>query len=621
MADQPTPKCRIEDYALLGDCQTAALVGLDGSVDWLCWPRFDSGACFAAMLGTGDHGRFKIVPTGEIRRTSRRYRGDSLILETTFETDEGRVTVVDFMPPRGEASDLIRIVTGVEGKVALRMELTLRFGYGKIVPWVTRLDDGTLRAIAGPDMVILRTPAETRGEGMSTVADITVSAGETIPFVLTYGLSHRPIPAVVDADAALADTEVFWTEWSGKYQPESMDGRSPLPSHWRTATMRSLITLKALTYAPTGGIVAAPTTSLPEWIGGERNWDYRYCWLRDSAVTLFAFMNGGYFDEAQAWRDWLIRAMAGSADQLQIMYGLAGERRLDEWIADWLPGFAGSAPVRIGNGASGQLQLDVYGEVMSLLHQARQGGLPEDDQAWNLQRSMLEHLATIWRDPDEGIWEVRGPRRHFTFSKMMCWVAFDRCIRTAEEFDVGACPIDKWRAIRDEIHRDVCAKGFDSELGAFTQYYGSKGLDASLLLLPTLGFLPADDPRVRGTVEAIEHGLVEGGFVMRYRTEAAVDGLPPGEGAFLACSFWLASALAEIGRIADGKALFERLLALVNDVGLLAEEYDAGSERQLGNFPQAFSHLALVSASHRLMMAQEASKPADVPVELGIAAG
>ena len=587
------PDCRIEDFALIGDCETAALVGLDGSIDWLCWPRFDSDACFAALLGTAENGRWRIAPDVAATKVSRRYRGDTLILETTFETATGAVTLVDFMPPRGRCSDVVRIVRGVRGLVAMRMELTLRFGYGRITPWVSRLEDGSLRAIAGPDMAVLRSGVETRGEGMSTVADFTVGEGESTVFTLTYGASHEPLPDAIDADTALRETDEFWAEWAGLYRPAALDGTDELPAGWTDAIRRSLVTLKAMTYAPTGGIVAAATTSLPEKIGGSRNWDYRYCWL----------MNGGYFDEAKAWRDWLVRALAGSVDQMQIMYGLAGERRLPEWEVEWLAGFAGSKPVRIGNAAHGQRQLDVYGEVMLLMDEARIGGIPESEQGWSVQRAMLGQLEGIWREPDEGIWEVRGPPRHFTFSKAMAWAAFDRCISSSERFGLDPSPIERWRAIRDEIHADVCRHGYDPELGSFVQSYGGKELDASLLILPVMGFLPIEDPRIAGTVAAIERDLLVDGFVQRYRTTEEVDGLPAGEGAFLACSFWLVQAYAMQGRLEEGRALFERLLGIRNDVGLLAEEYDPVARRQLGNVPQAFSHVALVNAGHRLALA------------------
>ena len=605
---------RIEDYALIGDCETAALVGLDGSIDWLCWPRFDSDACFAALLGTPEHGRWHLGPAGNVTRVTRRYRPDTLILETRFETEDGAVTLVDFMPPRGRYSDLVRLVVGERGRVAMRMKLTLRFGYGYVVPWVTRLEDGTLRAIAGPDMVVLRTPAELHGEDFATVSDLTIEAGETIPFVLTYGPSHVGVPEPIDPHQALAETEAFWSEWASRFRPAALDGGAHLPPEWNEAVKRSLLTLKALTYAPTGGIVAAATTSLPEQIGGERNWDYRFCWLRDASITLLALMNGGYFEEAQAWRDWLVRAMAGSVDQCQIMYGLAGERRLLEWEVDWLPGFAGSKPVRIGNGAHGQLQLDVYGEVMSLLHQARQGGLPESKPAWALQRALLAFLETLWRKPDAGLWEIRGEPRHFTFSKVMAWVAFDRGIRSAEEFSLDDAPLDHWRALRDEIHADVCRNGYDPELGSFVQSYGSKELDASLLLLPLFGFLPQSDPRLRGTVEAIERELLVDGFVRRYRTEANIDGLSGDEAPFLACSFWLVESYVMLGRLDDAKALFQRLLDIRNDVGLLAEEYDPVAKRQLGNVPQAFSHVALVTTAFRLAEALQDNPASRRPI-------
>ena len=593
------PSDRIEDYALIGDCETAALVGRDGSIDWLCWPRFDSPACFAALLGTEENGRWQIAPVGAYTVT-RRYRPGTLILETRFETEEGAVLLVDFMPPRDETSDVVRIVVGERGRVAMRTELVLRYDYGRTVPWVSRLDDGGLRAIGGPDMTVLRTAVETHGENLRTVAEFEVEAGRRVPFDLTYSPSHKPVPRSLDPEAALAATEVFWLDWSSRYEPASLDGEVGLPGHWHDAARRSLITLKALTYAPTGGIVAAPTTSLPEWLGSSRNWDYRFCWLRDSALTLFALMNAGYYDEAAAWRDWLVRAMAGSPDQMQIMYGLAGERRLLEWEVAWLPGFQNSKPVRVGNEAAGQMQLDVYGEMMSLLHQARMGGLRESREAWSIQVAMLKRLEEIWREPDFGIWEIRGPTRHFTFSKLMVWLAFDRCIKSVETFGLDDCPVERWRELRDEVAADILARGWNETVGAFTQSYGDTALDASLLLLPMLGFLPDDDPRIRRTIEAIEADLVVGGLVQRYHTSVVDDGLPPGEGTFLACSFWLVEALVLIDRLADAEALFERLLTLRNDLGLLAEEYDPVGERQLGNFPQAFSHVALVNAAHRL---------------------
>lgn len=588
---------RIEDYALVGDCETAALISRDGSVDWLCWPRFDSGACFAALLGDEKNGRWRLAPV-KTSKATRRYRPDTLILETEFVGADGAVRITDFMPPRGDISDLVRIVQGLRGTVRMRAELTIRFDYGASVPWVTHPDKDTLQAIAGPDMVILRSPIRLKGENMSSVAEFDVHAGETVPFVLSYGASHRPPPKPLDPGKALQATEKFWTDWSAK-------SRNTGP--YAEAVKRSSITLKALTYGPTGGIVAAPTTSLPEHIGGVRNWDYRYCWLRDATLSLLALMNEGYFEEARAWRDWLMRAAAGSPAQVQIMYGLAGERRLVEWEAGWLSGYENSRPVRIGNGAAGQLQLDVFGEVMDALFQARCGGVQASTEGWALQRELLDHLEKVWREPDEGIWEIRGERRHFTYSKVMAWVAYDRTIRSAEKFGLEG-PIEKWRATRAKIHADVCEKGFDRNLNAFTQSYGSKCLDASALLLPTVGFLPPSDPRVSGTIEAIERTLLRDGLVLRYQTAEILDGLPPGEGAFLACSFWLADAYVMCGRREDGRRLFEHLLSLRNDLGLLAEEYDPVAKRQLGNFPQAFSHIALINTAHNL---SSADKPAE----------
>ncbi len=580
----------LEDYALIDDCETAALVGKDGSIDWLCWPRFDSAACFAALLGTPEHGRWLVAPSMPGARVSRCYRPGTLILETTFETDTGTVTVVDFMPVRDTVSDLVRLVVGRAGQMRMRIELVLRFDYGSAVPWVTRGEDGSLLAIAGPDMVVLRSSADVHGEGLHSVGEFVVTAGQTVPFTLTHAPSHLPPPAPIDTDAAIKASNSFWSDWSGRCRPAG---------EWSDAVQRSLITLKALTYRPTGGIVAAPTTSLPELLGGARNWDYRFCWLRDATLTLLALINSGYIVEASDWRDWLLRAVAGSPSQLQIMYGLAGERRLTEWEATWLPGYEGSKPVRIGNGAHGQLQLDVFGEVMDALHQAHSSGLASDHVGWDLQCSLVEHLESIWREPDEGIWEVRGPRRQFTFSKLMAWVAFDRAVQSAEAFDLPG-PRDRWRRIRDEIHADVCAQGFNTELNSFVQVYGGWGLDASLLLLPITGFLPPEDPRVRGTVAAIEHGLLTDGLVRRYDTAETADGLPAGEGAFLACSFWLADAYIMLGRLDDARRLFEHLLGLRNDLGLLAEEYDVSAGRQVGNFPQAFSHLALVNTAMHL---------------------
>ena len=600
----------IEDYALVGDGHTAALISRDGSVDWLCWPRFDSGACFAALLGTEKNGRWLIAPVSDTPvKATRRYRGETLILETDFETDEGAVTVIDFMPPGNGWSELVRIVVGRRGSVRMKMELVLRFDYGFSIPWVSRLkhDDG-IKAIVGPDTAVLRTPVELRGENMHTVAEFTVSPGERVPFALAYSPSHLRIPPGRDPYTALARTENHWLEWSA---------RSTVQGKYAAPIRRSLITLKALAYEPTGGIVAAPTTSLPEQLGGTRNWDYRYCWLRDATITLLAMMRGGYFDEARAWRSWLARVMAGAPEQLQIMYGISGERRLPEFEVDWLPGYQGAKPVRIGNNAAGQLQLDVYGEVMNALHLARVGGLQADETTWNVQCEMLEHLETIWQEPDEGIWETRGGRQHFTFSKVMAWVAFDRAIKSAESFSLPG-PIDHWREIREQIHAQVCERSWNPQLNAFTQVYGGDELDASVLLLPQVGFLPPSDPRVTGTLAATEKYLLRDGFVMRYRTTEVDDGLPPGEGTFLACSFWMVDNLALQGRVAEAEEMYERLLALVNDVGLLAEEYDPAAKRLVGNFPQAFSHVALVHTGLNLMKhEQEMAKATGQPAHGG----
>ena len=578
---------RIEDYALLGDLQTAALVSRGGSVDWLCLPRFDSGACFASLLGDAGNGRWLLAPRVQAA-SSRRYLPETLVLETTWTTRSGAARVLDFMPPRRAGPpELIRIVEGVGGRVALRSELVIRFDYGRIVPWVRRIDDARI-AVAGPDALCFRTPAPTRGEDMRTVSELVVRKGDRVPFVLAWYPSHEEPPPPTDADETLAATEAFWRDWNASR-------RLPLPDEWVDVIRSSLMVLKALTYAPTGGIVAAPTTSLPEWIGGVRNWDYRYCWLRDATLTLLALLHAGHADEAGQWRRWLLRAVAGDPADLQIMYGVAGERRLTELELPWLAGYEGSAPVRIGNAASEQLQLDVYGEVMDALYQARAHGLPVEPPAWELQKTLLGFLADAWRKPDEGIWEIRGERRHFVHSKVMAWVAFDRAVRTVETQELDG-PVDRWRAERDAIHDEVCAQGFDPELGSFTQSYGSRELDASLLLIPLVGFLPGSDPRVRGTVEAVERELVENGLVLRYRTREGVDGLPPGEGVFLPCSFWLVDCLELLGRHDDAHALLGRLLGLANDLGLLAEEYDPAAGRLLGNFPQAFTHLALVNS-------------------------
>lgn len=589
---------RIEDYALIGDCQTAALVGRDGSIDWLCAPRFDSPACFAALLGTPENGRWLLAPAGPVRRVTRRYREGTLVLETVFTTDDGEVAVVDFMPPRTDVPDLVRVVEGRRGSVPMRMELVIRFDYGSVVPWVRRIDRG-ISAIAGPDMLELRTDVGLKGVDLRTVGEFAVAEGQRVPFDLTWHPSHRPRPTELDALKALEETEGWWREWSG---------RCTSKGEWCEAVRRSLITLKALTYAPTGGIVAAATTSLPEQLGGVRNWDYRFCWLRDATFTLYALMLAGYLDEAKAWREWLLRAVAGDPSQMHIMYGLRGERRLTELELPWLPGYEGSAPVRVGNGACGQHQLDVYGEVLDAMHQCRRYGLEAGGAGWGLQRALTEFLESNWREPDEGIWEVRGPRRHFTHSKVMAWVAFDRAIKAVERFGLEG-PADRWRALRDEVHAQVCRDGYDPDHGAFVQSYGSKHLDASLLVMPLVGFLPATDPRVVGTVEAVERVLVTDGFVNRYTFDPGVDGLPPGEGAFLLCTFWLADALALIGRRDDARRVFDRLLSVRNDVGLLSEAYDPVARRLLGNFPQAFSHIGLVNTAHNL--ARDVTGPAE----------
>jgi len=586
---------RIEDYALIGDCGSAALVGRDGSIDWLCLPRFDSAACFSALLGEPGHGRWLIGPVEPRARVERRYLGGSLILATTFETAEGAVELVDLMRPHRRLPQLVRLVRGLRGRVAMRTEFILRFDYGTVVPWVVRLPEGGLTAIGGPERVVLRTPAPLRGVDFKTIGEFTVGTGETVPFVLSYGPSHQPLPPPVDPARALHDTEAFWRRWSD---------RCASAGPWTEAVRRSLVVLKGLTYAPTGGIVAAPTTSLPEELGGVRNWDYRYCWLRDATFTLLALMHAGYYDEARKWRDWLFRAVAGSPDQLQIMYGLGGERRLTEWEAAWLPGFEGSRPVRIGNAAVNQVQLDVYGEVLDALYHAHSHGLPPNQHGDAIGRVSLRHLAKTWDQPDEGIWEVRGPPQHFTHSKVMVWVAFDRMIKMLEQRGGTGRALPRWRQIRDRIHEDICSKAFDTGLGSFVQAYGSKALDASLLLLPLVGFLPPTDRRIIGTVSAIERRLLADGFVSRYDTGEVTDGLPPGEGAFLACSFWLADNFILQGRITEARELFERLLALRNDVGLLAEEYDSRLGRQLGNFPQAFSHVALVNTAFNLTRSQ-----------------
>lgn len=583
---------RIEDYALIGDCRSAALVASNGSIDWLCWPRFDSQACLAALLGSPENGRWLIAPKDKTARASRRYREQTLILETRFETDSGAVTLIDFMPPLSANPTIIRLVVGERGSVALQLDLVLRFGYGAVVPWVTRLEDGTLRAVAGPDMVLLRTPVNTKGENLTTVGAFTVGAGEVVPFLLTYLPSHAPLPPALPPKSELEATEKFWRTWASGCRPAGP---------WSAYVERSLITLKALTYAPTGGMVAAPTTSLPEHIGGGRNWDYRFCWLRDATLTLLTLMNAGFHQAAQAWNEWLLRAVAGSPEQIQIMYGLAGERRIIEWEASWLSGYEGSRPVRIGNAAHRQLQLDVFGEIVDAAHQARRSGLATHASGWAVQLALLDHLEQIWQEPDHGIWEIRGSPQHFTHSKVMAWVAFDRAIRSVEMFGFDG-PIDRWRQLRAHIHADVCTRGFNAEVGGFVQYYGSKQLDASLLLLPAVGFLPIHDTRVHSTIAAIERDLLVDGLVARYDTGTLVDGLPPGEGAFLACTFWLADVYVLQNRGSDAIRLFKRVTSLCNDVGLLSEEYDPRSGRMVGNFPQAFSHLALVNTAFNLTL-------------------
>ncbi|MBR0742032.1 glycoside hydrolase family 15 protein [Bradyrhizobium liaoningense] len=592
---------KIEDYALIGDCETAALVGRNGSIDWLCWPAFDSDACFAAILGTRKNGRWLVAPAEDVIGTSRRYLGNTLILETRFETRSGTIALIDFMPPRGKASDIVRLVRGVSGTVKMRMELVIRFGFGADIPWVRRIDH-SLMAIAGQDMTVLRTPVETRGEDLTTVSDFEVRAGETVPFVLTYGPSHIEPPAPIDPELALQETDKFWQEWCSHC---SRDGE------YHDLIVRSLITLKALTFGPTGGIVAAPTTSLPEKLGGSRNWDYRFCWLRDATFTLLALMNSGYTEEALAWHNWLLRAAAGSPANMQIMYGIWGQRRLLEWEAGWLDGYEGAKPVRVGNAAHAQLQLDVYGELIDAFHQSRMAKLKLDDETtWALECAVLQHLAEVWDHPDHGIWERRGQPRHYVFSKVMTWVAFDRGIKSAETFGFKA-PLLHWRALREAIHRDVCNRGFDAEENAFVESYGSKLLDASVLLLPAVGFLPPSDPRIRGTIAAVEKHMMRDGFVLRHDPREVSDEKQPIEGAFLACTLWLADAHVLAGDLDKAQALLDRMVGIANDVGLLAEEYDSGARRQTGNFPQALTHIALINTAHNLSAArQESEKPA-----------
>ena len=580
---------RIEDYAMIGDCRSAALVGRDGSIDWLCWPRFDSPACFAALLGTPENGRWLIAPLEASSKVSRSYRPDTLVLETEFQTETGTATLVDFMPATDGQADLVRIVFGGSGQVRFYTELVLRFGYGATVPWVSRADDGTIHAIAGPERVVLHTPVALYGEDLKTVGEFVVNAGQSVPFVLSQGPSFENPVGPIDPFKELETTTEFWRQWCS---------RCPGVGPWTASVKRSLITLKALTYAPTGGIVAAVTTSLPESLGGSRNWDYRFCWLRDATFTLLAFMHLGYYEEARTWRDWLIRAIAGSPDQVQILYGVGGERWLPELVVPWLPGYEKSSPVRVGNAAAQQLQIDVYGEATDAMFQARKGGMASSTRGRALRAVILEHLADAWREPDEGIWEVRGQRQHFVYSKVMAWVAFDRA---ANDEEAEADSRRQWREIADAIHAEICQYGFDPELNSFVQAYGSKLLDASLLLLPLVGFLPPDDPRMRGTIRAIEQNLlIKDEFVLRYESEHGIDGLPAGEGAFFACSFWLVDNYVLQDRYEEAEKLFERLLSRCNDVGLLAEEFDPITGRMLGNFPQAYCHVGIINSALNL---------------------
>ena len=589
---------KIEDYALIGDCHTAALVGRDGSIDWLCLPRFDSAACFAALLGTPQNGRWLLCPATTPSRVSRHYRGETLILETDYETEEGAATVIDCMPPRSREPNLVRMVVGRRGKVPMRTELIVRFDYGSIVPWVRRIERG-ISAVAGADSIHIHTDVPLRGENLTTVAEFTVSEGQRVPLCLMWHPYHEACPGRIDAEKAIRKTDRWWRDWSAR-----CTYRGP----WRDAVLRSFITLKALTYAPTGGILAAATTSLPEKMGGMRNWDYRYCWVRDATFSLYALINGGYLDESKAWRQWLLRAVAGTPSQLNIMYGLNGERRLNELELDWLPGYEGSRPVRTGNAAYKQFQLDVFGELMDSVHVARRAGMTIEEDTWQMQLAMLAHLETAWREPDEGIWEVRGSRRHFTHSKVMAWTAIDRAVKAVEQWGLQG-PVDHWRELRGEIHEEVCRKGYDAERNTFVQYYGGQELDASLLLMPGLGFLPPSDPRVQGTVKAIQENLMCESFVMRYTMNPGVDGLPSGEGAFLACTFWLADCLALMGRKAEARRLFDRLMSLRNDVGLLSEEYDVHAGRLVGNFPQAFSHVGLINTAANLARDEASEGP------------
>ena len=585
---------KIEDYAIIGDCETAALVGRDGSIDWLCWPRFDSAACFAALLGTAENGRWLLEPVDSRARRSRRYRDRTLIVETEIETASGAATILDFMPPREKASDVVRIVRGQRGCVELRTELKIRFDYGSLVPCITRFDNDAWRAVEGPDLAVLRTPAALKARQGNIGGEFAVHAGQTVPFVLTYGASHSSAPQRIEPLDALDNTEDYWRNWAGRAQQAGP---------WSEAVIRSLITLKACTYRPSGAIVAAPTTSLPERIGGKRNWDYRFCWLRDATFTLLTLMNAGFDEDARAWREWLLRTAAGDPARLQIMYGLTGEHRLPEWDIDWLDGYEGSRPVRAGNAAAKQLQIDVYGELMDALYHARRAKLGANEEGWQMQKGLLGRLEQIWDGTDHGIWEVRGDQQRFTNSKVMAWVAFDRAVKTIEQFGMDG-PVERWRALRDCVRDEVCRFGFNPQIGAFVQSYGSQHLDASALLIPLVGFLPANDARVQSTVEAIQRHLVIDGLVARYDTKGGIDGLPPGEGVFIACSFWLAENLMLLGRKREANDLFERLLSLRNDVGLLSEEYAVTDGRLVGNFPQALSHIALVNAAYLLSSQQ-----------------
>ena len=588
LAAGPLP---IEEYALIGDCNSCALVGSNGSIDWLCWPRFDSAACFAALLGSPDNGRWLLAPIGDDVKVSRSYRDGGMILETVFTTSTGIAAVIDFMVLEIPNSTVVRIIEGRAGEVRFGMDLALRFDYGDSIPWVTRYEGRhALLAKAGPEAVVFRSTVEFTNHNLHTVADFTVSAGQRCPFVLSHGPSHLPPPPGIDVESALAHTEETWSVWSK---------RCTYKGRYAEAVQTSLRVLKALTYNPTGGIAAAATTSLPEQLGGTRNWDYRYCWLRDATLTLFSLMHAGYYEEAGSWRDWLHRSVAGSPEQIQIMYGISGERRLAEWEVPWLAGYQGAKPVRIGNAASEQLQIDVFGEMTEALHQARSGGLADPSSSWTLQCAIIDHLEKIWQEPDEGIWETRGGRKHFTYSKVMAWVAFDRMIKDAEEHKLPG-PVDRWREIREQIMTEVLQRGFHPGKNSFTQHFDTDALDASLLLIPLVGFLPHDDPRVRGTTAAIEKELLKDGFVMRYSTAESTDGLPPGEGAFLACSFWLVDNWHMQDREDDARAMFERLLSLRNDLGLLSEEYDPVAKRMTGNFPQAFSHTALIASAMNL---------------------